>query len=420
MKILVFGSCNIDTTYGVQHIVQAGESQAATSVSRFPGGKGLNQAIALARAGIPCCFAGCIGRDGAMLKSVMQQDHIDVRYVKESGAMSGQAVIQLDAHGENAILAYPGANGEVTTEYIDQVLSHFEKGDMLLVQNEISNTVYLIDKAAGLGMKIVLNPSPMSGELKRIDLRKVSWMVMNETDAIRWVGADRPYDFLLYATERYKDLQVILTLGKRGSIVLYRGKIYRQFAYTVKAVDVTAAGDTFTGYFLAGMCREEGVETALQYASAAAALTVSAKGAAVSIPRLHEVQEALAFLKPDLMEDSKEKERLLKAYIACNITDVNLKELSLLLGFTVPHTSRWIKKTFGVTLSEYIQNVRCAKAAELLTESNLPVSEIACNVGYQNETFFRTLFLKRYGVLPREYRKAVKQREEAEAEQERA
>lgn len=297
MKILNFGSCNIDIVYSVQHFVQAGETQGVSSVNRFPGGKGLNQSIAMARAGAKVYHAGCVGKEDTMLIPLLQQAGIDVTYMKKVDNQTGQAIIQLDASGQNAILVYPGANAEVSVDYIDEVLSHFGHDDILLIQNEISNTLYLIEKAAEIGMRIILNPSPFTDELRKIDLNKLYCVILNETEATQWMGVEEPYDFIDFACEQFPKLKVILTLGKNGSVYLENQKTYRQYAYQLPAVDTTAAGDTFTGYFVAGLFREEDSETILKFASAAAAIAVSRKGAATSIPEYLEVSERLDSLK---------------------------------------------------------------------------------------------------------------------------
>lgn len=405
MKILNFGSCNVDTVYGVKHIVQGGETLGISSLNQFPGGKGLNQSIALARARVKVYHAGCVGKEDTKLTSLMQQAGIDVTYLKKVEKQTGQAFIQLDENGQNAILVYAGANAEVTTDYIDEVLGNFEEGDILLIQNEISNTLYLIEKAAEKGMRIILNPSPFTDELRKIDLNKLYCVILNETEAAQWVRTGKPYDFISYAYEQYKDLKVILTLGRSGSIYLDNQNIYRQFAYKLPTVDTTAAGDTFTGYFVAGLYRGESAKTTLKNASAAAALAISREGAATSIPMLSEVLECVGTLTPNINENFLEQKELVKTYIVCNIADIKLKDVAGLLGYTEAHTSRWIRKNFGMSFSEFMQNERCETAADLLRNSRMPIGEIIYKVGYQNETFFRKMFMKKYNISPGAYRK---------------
>lgn len=293
MKILNFGSCNIDYVYDVEHIVRPGETLVADKISKYPGGKGLNQAIAIAKAGAQVYFAGCIGKDDTMLRPILMESGVDVSCLLSVEETTGQAIIQVDANGENSIIIHRGANGLVTTGHIDQVLAEFEDGDMLLVQNEISNLLYLIKSASEKGMKIILNPSPFEEMLKNIDLKDLYGLILNETEAAQWAGAENPTDFLNWVQHNYPDLWVVLTLGKKGCVSLRNGELYRQQAYKVVAVDTTAAGDTFTGYFIAGLSRGMKVSEILQMASMASAIAVSRKGAASSIPEYVEVKERL-------------------------------------------------------------------------------------------------------------------------------
>ena len=149
MKILCFGSCNIDYVYGLKHIVRPGETISAGSMEQFPGGKGLNQSIALAKAGAEVYHAGCVGNDGLILIDTLAEYGVDTSYIKTVDAKTGQAIIQVDDNGENGIFIYQGANIMITEEYIDEVLSDFSSDDILLVQNEISNLRYLLKKSSG-------------------------------------------------------------------------------------------------------------------------------------------------------------------------------------------------------------------------------------------------------------------------------
>ena len=297
MKILNFGSCNIDYVYEVEHIVQRGETLAAEKLSIFPGGKGLNQAIAMAKAGAQVYFAGCIGEDGTMLESVLKQAGVDIHNLLSVREPTGQAIIQVDKNGENSIVIYRGANGAVTKEYIDKVMEQFDRDDILLLQNEISNLLYLVEKATEKGMKIILNPSPFESVLKSINLNNLYCIVLNETEAVQWTGSQEPDDFLLLARKEHPQLQVVLTFGENGSVFLKNGEIYRQQAFNVSAVDTTAAGDTFTGYFVAGLYSGLEITEILRRSAAAAAIAVSKKGASSSIPTYEEVEQQIGTMQ---------------------------------------------------------------------------------------------------------------------------
>lgn len=293
MKMLCFGSCNIDTVYGVPHIVQPGETLTAFKQTRFPGGKGLNQSIAIAKAGVPVFFAGCIGEDGDFLCSELVQAGVDITYLKTVKGATGHAIIQVDRKGENSIVICRGANSAVTTEYIDHVLEDFQKGDILLLQNEISNLSHLIELASARGLRIVLNPSPFTADIRSIQPESLYSVVLNENEAMQWSGMKTPQDFLTWVRENYPSLRVVLTLGKLGCVCLEQGEIFRQCAYIVDAVDTTAAGDTFTGYYVAGIYRGMKLREILEIASAASAIAVSKEGAASSIPTREIVESAM-------------------------------------------------------------------------------------------------------------------------------
>lgn len=405
MKILDFGSCNVDYVYSVDHIVQPGETLVAGKLSKFPGGKGLNQSIAIAKAGAQVYLAGCVGEDDTMLRPILREAGVDITNLQVVKEPTGQAIIQVDKNGENSIVIYHGANGAVTTEYIDKVLEQFGEGDILLLQNEISNLLYLIKKAAEKGMKIILNPSPFEEILKTIDLKDLYCVMLNETEAMQWTGTRHPYDFLIWAREEYPALNVVLTLGKKGSIFLRNGELYRQQSFKVTAVDTTAAGDTFTGYFLAGLCSGMEVPVLFQRASAASAIAVSRKGAASSIPTSAEVEELMDTLTLNVVDNQQEQEEIVRSFISAHLADIKIADIAGLLGYNEDHTSRWISKHFGMNFSDLLQQERCQVAAEYLRNTNLPVEEIIQKVGYSNGSFFRKIFDKYYQMSPNEYRR---------------
>lgn len=294
MKILNFGSLNIDKVYKVPHFVRPGETISSENYQCFPGGKGLNQSIAAARAGQQVFHAGCVGADGDFLTQVLLDAGVDIRYVKKNDTVTGHALIQVSASGENCIILFGGSNQEISREYIDQVLADFAEGDILILQNEISNMDYLLKKGSEMGMRIMLNPSPMDDFLKNADLSGVTWLMLNETEGSELTGENDPDRILQVLLSRYPNLQVILTLGGDGAV--YGASAcdsIRQPCYPAVAVDTTAAGDTFTGYFAAAMVEGKTPREALQLAACAAAITVSGEGASVSIPVRSQVEEKL-------------------------------------------------------------------------------------------------------------------------------
>ena len=297
MKILNFGSCNIDYVYNVEDIVVPGETISANSLELFAGGKGLNQSIAVAKAGATVYHAGCIGTDGEMLKEILNENNVDTTYLKTADSKNGHAIIQVSKSGENSIVLFGGSNQLVDKEYIDTVLSSFDKNDIIILQNEISNIEYIIDKAYQKGMQIVFNPAPFSENLKAIDLCKISYLILNETECQGFAGTKEKSEALDTILAKAQNLNVVLTLGKKGAVFANNKQKVYQNAFSVTAVDTTAAGDTFIGYFVNGLTKEFSIEENLKFCCAASALAVTKKGAAPSIPRYEEVAAALFTLK---------------------------------------------------------------------------------------------------------------------------
>ena len=284
MKVLNFGSLNLDYVYSVPHIVKPGETMTSNKLEVFPGGKGLNQSIALARAGMDVYQAGAIGEDGKDLLQVCKENNVNTDFIRISPLRTGNAIIQVDEEGPNCIILFPGANRDQNKEFIDHVIDNFSAGDVIVLQNEINLIDYIIDRAYSKGMIIVLNPSPYDDKIKNCDLSKVDYFLMNEIEGEMITGESDPDEILSYMLTKYPNSKVVLTLGKMGSVYADKSKKCKQGIYPVKAVDTTAAGDTFTGYFLRYVFIGESVEKALDMASLASSIAVSRKGASVSIP----------------------------------------------------------------------------------------------------------------------------------------
>ena len=292
MKTLCFGSLNIDNVYDVPHFVARGETLAAGALNIFSGGKGLNQSVALARAGLEVFHAGAIGSDGQFLLDELAQAGVDTRYtaVLES-TRTGHAIIQKGPDGDNCILLFGGANQQITRHQIDRTLENFSAGDLLVLQNEISELHYLVGAARSRGMTVALNPSPMEASLLPL-LTQVDYLILNESEAAQSLGLEQaggPEEMLDELIRRFPSVTIALTIGKDGSIYARGTERIRQEAVPVQAVDSTAAGDTFTGYLLVGLLTEGDPAAAMKYAAAAAAIAVTRPGAAPSIPTREEV-----------------------------------------------------------------------------------------------------------------------------------
>lgn len=291
-KVLCFGSLNIDYVYQVDHFVQAGETLASTGLNVYSGGKGLNQSCAFGKAGCETSHAGCIGQDGLFLLDILKESHVNTSLVKVSGDVrTGNAIIQNNKEGNNCILLYPGANFAVTKDYVDEVLSHFEAGDYLILQNEISCLEYLTTSAKKKGLIPVLNPSPYNQAITETVLASADWLILNEIEAMAVTGSTDDSEEALADQLRthFPGKKIVLTLGGRGSAYLDARSHVHQDIFAVKTVDTTAAGDTFTGYFFAGIIQGWAPEKCLRTASKASSIAVSRKGAAPSIPWAEEV-----------------------------------------------------------------------------------------------------------------------------------
>lgn len=297
MKLLNFGSLNLDYVYRVERFVRPGETLSAASQTVNAGGKGLNQSIALRRAGAAVYHAGCLGAGGESLGALLRENGIDTTYLRPVEALQGNAVIQVAPSGENCILLYGGSNQCVTAEQIDATLEHFSAGDWLLLQNEVNLLPLLVDKARARGLRIALNPSPCDEKIAAVDLGKLDWLLVNEVETEQLTGEREPEAAWRRLHERYPTLSLLLTLGAAGSMAwrVAAGSVETawQEAFRVEAVDTTAAGDTYTGYFLAALLEGRPLAACMRRAGMASALSVTRPGAAPSIPVRDEVEEAL-------------------------------------------------------------------------------------------------------------------------------
>ncbi|MDO5435528.1 MAG: ribokinase [Clostridia bacterium] len=289
MKALVFGSMNIDCVYQQDHIVCPGETLSSLSFARNAGGKGLNQAIALAKAGMETWFAGNIGEDGLFLKDLLEKNGIRTDFVRTGETPSGCAIIQVDKNGQNAIVLYGGANQTATEAQISETLSAFGPGDLLLMQNEISCGRELLTAARAAGMTVAVNPSPVSPDLLLWPLETADWLILNEIEGAALGKDGTPEEMLEALEKKYAGARVVLTLGEDGSMARDGDHLVRQASVRVPVVDTTAAGDTFTGFFLHAMMNGSDIADALDRAARAAAIAVSRPGAGASIPTRDEV-----------------------------------------------------------------------------------------------------------------------------------
>lgn len=289
-RILNFGSLNLDTVISISHIVKPGETLSASKVESFCGGKGFNQSVAMARAGLRVFHAGKLGNDGGLLKTALLETGVDCRYLLSSPGKTGSALIQRAQSGENCIIIDGGANREITQEEIRSILKEFSPGDILVCQNEISHLPALLEAAGENQLRVAFNPSPIDDALLSYDLSPVEWLVLNEVEGKDLTGKTEPEEITAALIRKYPGCKIVLTLGAEGSAYAEGDQFFRCKAVPAKVVDTTAAGDTFLGYFLASVLNSESAPEALRRASFASSLAISVIGAYPSIPTAEQVE----------------------------------------------------------------------------------------------------------------------------------
>ena len=293
MKIYNLGSLNIDYVYNVEHFVSAGETLSSEKLTIFPGGKGLNQSVAAAKAGAKVIHGAVIGNNGEFLIDTLTNSGVDTKLIEKADESCGHAIIQVDKSGQNCILLYAGTNHLINKEYIERFLSDAEKNDILLLQNEMNCLDFALETAHNKGMQIAFNPSPFHNDIKKLPLSYVKWWFCNEIEGEELFGSSNPREIAKSFMNEYKNSNLILTLGKNGSVFINADSYVEQPIYEVEAIDTTAAGDTFTGFFLAALIEGKDIEFAMKTASKASSIAVSRMGASSSIPTREEVYDEI-------------------------------------------------------------------------------------------------------------------------------
>lgn len=289
MHIVNFGSMNIDYVYRLDEFLRPGETKAAKSRTIFCGGKGLNQSIACARSGLSTYHVGLIGTEGRFLKDKLDESGVHTEYIKDSDAICGHAIIQVNNHGQNSILLYAGTNAMLTESLVDDVLGRFSKDDIVLLQNETNLIAQIMRKSAQNGIRIAYNAAPFSADVKDFPIHLVKWLFVNEIEGTSLSGQTDPQEAARRLRQMYPNTDVILTLGADGCIYAGEEGYFKVPAEDVLPVDTTAAGDTFTGYYLYGIFNGFDALQSLQIASKACAVAITRFGASDSIPYRDEV-----------------------------------------------------------------------------------------------------------------------------------
>ena len=292
MRVLVYGSLNIDLLFYVDHIASPGETINSSSFERSAGGKGANQAAALSKAGLPVTMAGKIGQDGLFLLKLLESYGVDTGAVIHSDGATGQAIIQIDKNGQNCIVLYSGGNGKITLDEIEKTIAGFSAGDIIVLQNEIAHTGKIIERTKKQNMRICFNPSPFNEKIASLPLHLANWLFVNEIEGAALAQlppCTEPQKALDRLVKLFPSAEIILTAGNNGAFYGYGEKRESCGIIESPVVDTTGAGDTFTGFFLAAREKNFPAAQSLAIASKAASIAVSRKGAMESIPLAGEI-----------------------------------------------------------------------------------------------------------------------------------
>lgn len=296
MSVLVFGSLNLDLVTYADKLPAIGETIVGEKLLKFPGGKGLNQAIAARRAGSEVLMVGSIGNDadGDYLFDILKSENIDPKFITKTSEQTGIAVIEVSKSAENRIIIIAGANSK--TRFSNEVLTSSPSVTVSLAQLEtpIAEVAKFVHESKAARKITILNPAPIQ-KLDQQLLQDTDYLIANETEASFLIGSAVEHLSKDEAVTIARQLQkngskkVIITLGEQGSVYLDQEKELFTPAYKVKAVDTTAAGDAFCGAFATAISENKPVEYALKFASAAGGLAATKAGAVPSLPTQQEI-----------------------------------------------------------------------------------------------------------------------------------
>jgi ribokinase len=300
-KIVVIGSSNVDLLMKMDHLPEKGETVTDAEFFQVYGGKGANQAVAAARAGGNVAFINCVGEDAYTPQMVQnyKNDGIDTRFVfAEKGIASGHALIMIGGAGMNYLSVAPGANYKLTPAKIDEAMPVIDEAAMIVMQYEITGETikYVIDIANRKGIPVLWNCAPARA-FDGSYIPKIDILVLNEVEAgfLAGMQVENEAEAEIAAQKLVNSgvEKVIITLGSKGAFVMTKTEKVSVPAFQVEAVDTTAAGDTFCGAFAVALVEGKPMKAALQFASAAAAISVTRMGAQPSAPTRNEIEQFL-------------------------------------------------------------------------------------------------------------------------------
>ena len=296
-NICVIGSLNMDLVVNVDTMPKPGQTIIGSNFKEVPGGKGANQAVAMARLNGNVSMIGKVGEDGfgQTLINSLKNDKVDTTYIQTAKGATGVALITVDKNAQNSIVVSPGANFEVKEDDIDNNIEAIKNSDIVVLQLETPlNTIkYALNKAKELNKYTILNPAP-AVKLDDEIIKNVDLLTPNETELeiISGVSIETEEDIQKAAQIMIEKgvKELIVTLGSKGSLYINKEKSMFKKAYKVEAVDTTAAGDSYTGALAVALSNDKTIEEAMDFASKVGALSVLKEGAQSSLPTLEDVK----------------------------------------------------------------------------------------------------------------------------------
>ena len=298
-KALVIGSLNMDMTVKVEELPKLGETIFGDDFYESCGGKGANQAVAISKLGMETEMIGMVGKDSQGEKLIQNLNKYGIKSdnIIKSDDLTGRAIITVDKKGDNNIIVIPGSNFKITKEHIQKKQDVIASSDVVILQNEIPfDTVeFSLLKAKELGKITIFNPAP-ARQLSEKIFQNTDYLILNETEMEEIFGIginDKVYIGRIFHKKKECGIRnIILTLGDNGSVLFSEDDNIKKYdAYEVKAVDTTAAGDSFIGAFTMKICETGDADKAIKYATAVSAIVVTRQGAQDSIPTREEIEK---------------------------------------------------------------------------------------------------------------------------------
>lgn len=289
MKVLVIGSINKDIVFDVKDIVKDGQTISSSGQTEYLGGKGLNQTIAISNVLDDVYFYCNVNENDAYILESLEEYNFKTDYIQKVKEPTGTAFIQVNEHGENAIVISKNANSKIDLSYLESVLNDFNSNDLILLQNEINNLVEIVEQCHKRKLKIALNPSPISSDITLELISKIDYLIANKNEFLEITNSENIDDALNVFRSKNTTTELVITLGSKGAFHELN-KTTMVDGIKTNVVDTTCAGDTFLGFFLGSIFHGKPISDSLVIANKAASKCVQTKGASTSIPKLKDLK----------------------------------------------------------------------------------------------------------------------------------